>query len=73
MAPCYGGDFPQQLNRFLVAGGLIAFQQLREQNRVVGNDNVGDQPGDWLLIAMSRSVRPASCFLPPTWAIADRS
>ena len=43
--PSDWGDLPQQLNRFLVTGDLIAFQQLREQDRIVGNDDIGDQPG----------------------------
>ena len=29
--PGHGGDFPQQLDRSLVAGGLVALQQFREQ------------------------------------------
>jgi len=27
----------------------------------------------WLLISIWMSVRPVSSFLPPTWAIAERS
>ena len=27
----------------------------------------------WLLISISMSVRPVSSFLPPTWAMVERS
>jgi hypothetical protein len=43
--PGRGGDFLQQLDCFLVAGGLVALQQFRKQDEIVGDDDVGDQPG----------------------------
>ena len=36
--PGHGGDFLQKLECFLVAGGLVALQQFREQDGIVGDD-----------------------------------
>jgi hypothetical protein len=44
MLPGHGRYLLQQRDRLLVAGGLIALQQGREQDAIVGDDNVGDQP-----------------------------
>jgi hypothetical protein len=38
------GQVPQSLERLAIAGGAISLQQGREQDRVVGDDDVGGQP-----------------------------
>jgi hypothetical protein len=42
--PGHGRYLLQQPDRFLVVGGLVALEQGREQDAVVGDDDVGDQP-----------------------------
>src|SRR3954452_6276624 len=42
--PSHRGDLPQQRKRFSIVAPLIPLQQRREQNRVVGDDDIGDQP-----------------------------
>ena len=44
MLPSYRRDLLQQHDRFLIALGTVSFQQGREQDGVVGDDDVGDQP-----------------------------
>ena len=73
MPPSHGGDFLQQLDRFLVAGGLVALQQFREQDGIVGNDDVGDQSGALVADRHIEIGPPGQVFPAADWAIADRS
>ena len=43
MLPSHWGYLPQHHDRLLVRGGLVSFQQGGEQNRIVGDDDGGDQ------------------------------
>ena len=44
MLPGHGRYLLQQSDRLLVGGGFVPLQQGREQDAVVGDDDVGDQP-----------------------------
>ena len=44
MLPCHGRDFLEQGQRLLVVRRPIPFEQHREQDRIVGNHHVGDEP-----------------------------
>ena len=63
MPPGHRGDFLQQLDCFLVAGGLVALQQFREQDGIVGDDDIGDQPGA-LVADRHIEVSPAGQLFP---------
>lgn len=44
MLPGHGRYLLQQPDRLLVVGGFVPLQQGREQDAIVGDDDVGDQP-----------------------------
>ncbi len=46
---CNGGDFLEPGQCFLIAFALIQLEQRREQHRVEGNHNVGEQDDAGLL------------------------
>ena len=44
MLPGHGRYLSQQPDRLLVIGSVVPLQQGREQDAIVGDDDVGDQP-----------------------------
>lgn len=60
--PSHRGDFLQQRERFAVALPAVPLQQRREQDRVVGDDDVGDQPAA-LVADRDREVGPPDQLL----------
>ncbi len=44
MQPGHGGYLPQQRNRLLIIGGPVSLEQSGEQDGVVGDDDISDQP-----------------------------
>jgi hypothetical protein len=73
MLPGHGRYLSQQPDRLLVVGGFVPLQQGREQDAIVGDDDVGDQPA---ALVGYRDVKVGGAdqlFLPPTCEIAERS
>ena len=44
MLPGHGRYLPQQRDRLFGVGGFVPLQQGREQDAIVSDDDVGDQP-----------------------------
>src|ERR1700722_18301677 len=59
MLPRHGRYLLQQPDRLLVVGGLVPLRRDREQDAIVGDDDVADQPAALVGVIVPRSTCPA--------------
>jgi hypothetical protein len=54
MLPCHRGNLPEQIQKFLLLGGLAPVQQNGEQDGVVGGSEEPDE--EFVLLAVNRRI-----------------